>query len=164
MRGHRRRLACLGQDGEDGVGVLAGDVEAAVVTELHVERVDHPPDLLGGHHHLGEAERVAVAAVTGHMAVPAPGVGDVEIVADQREAAGNVQRVRLGRRVEEQRVLLAWRAVVLEDADVLDAGPAFTSIADPPHDIVPSLRPRFGMRRSREPHQYRSARTRTLAR
>ena len=46
---HRRRLACLGQDGEDGVGVLAGDVEAAVVAELHVERVDHRRDVLRCH-------------------------------------------------------------------------------------------------------------------
>ena len=133
VRGHRRRLARLRQDGDDGVGVLARDVEAAVVAELHVERVDHRRDVLGGHHHLGEVEGVAVAAVAGDMAVLAPGVGDVEIVAHEREAAGDVQRVRLGRRVEEQRMLLARSAVVLEDADVLDAGLAFTAIADPPH-------------------------------
>ena len=134
---HRRRLARLRQDGDDGVGVLARDVEPAVVAELHVEGVDHRRNVLGGHHHLGEVEGVAVAAVAGDMAVLAPGVGDVEIVAHEREAAGDVQRVRIGRRVEEQRMLLARSAVVLEDADVLDAGLAFTSIADPPHDVLP---------------------------
>ena len=35
-------------------------------------------------------------------------------------------------------MLPARRAIVLEDADVLDAGLAFTSIADPPHDGLPS--------------------------
>ncbi len=143
VRGHRRGLSRLRQDGEDGVGVLAGDVEAAVVAEFYVEGVDHRRYVFRGHHHLGEAEHVAVAAITSDVAVFAPGVGDVEIVADQREAARNVQRVRLGRRIEQQRVLLAWCAVVLEDADVFDAGLAFTSIADPPHDVLPSLLRRF---------------------
>ena len=78
-----------------------------------------------------------MAAVAGDVAVLAPCVGDIEIVADQREAAGDVQRVRVGRRVEKERMLLARGAVVLEDADVLDAGLAFTSIAYPPHDLVP---------------------------
>ena len=96
VRGHRRGLSRLGQDGQDGVGVLARDVEAAVVAELYVEGVDHRRNVFGRHHHLGEVESVAAATVTGHMAVPAPGVGNVEIVADQREAAGNVQRVRFG--------------------------------------------------------------------
>ena len=94
VRGNRRRPACLRQDDEDRVGVLARDVQATIVADLHVERVDHRRDLLGGYHHLGEAEHVAVAAVPGDMAVLAPGVGNVEIVAHQREAAGDVQRVR----------------------------------------------------------------------
>ena len=80
-----------------------------------------------------------MAAVAGDMAVLAPGVGDVEIVAHEREAAGDVQWVRIGRRVEEQGMLLARSAVILEDADVVDAGLAFTSIADPPHDVLPPL-------------------------
>jgi hypothetical protein len=40
------------------------------------------------------------------------------------------------RSVEEQRMLLARPAVVLEDADVLDPCLAFTPIADPPHDAL----------------------------
>jgi len=90
VRGNWRGLACLGQDGKDGVGVLARDVEAAVVAELHVERGDHRRDLLGRHHQFGEVESVAAATVKGHMAVLAPGIGNVEIVADLREATSNV--------------------------------------------------------------------------
>jgi hypothetical protein len=40
-------------------------------------------------------------------------------------------------------MLLAGSAVILEDADVIDAGLALTSIADPPHDVLPSLLRRF---------------------
>src|SRR4029453_14878839 len=65
--------------------------------------------------------------------------GDVEIVAHEGKAARDVQRVGLGRRVEEQRMLLARRAVILEDADVFDAGFAFTPITDPPHDFISLL-------------------------
>ena len=136
---HRRGLARLRQDGKDGVGVLARDVQAAVVAELHVEGVDHRRNVLGCHHYLGEVEPVAVAAVPGDMAVLAPGVRNVEIVADQREAAGNVQRVRIGRRIEQQGMLLAGSAVILEHADVFDAGLALTSVADPPHGVLPRL-------------------------
>ena len=132
---HRRGLARLRQNGKDGVGVLARNVEAAVVAKFHVEGVDHRRNVLGGHHHVGEAESVAAATVAGDMAVLAPGVGNVEIVADLREAAGNVQRVRIGRRSSKQGMLLAGRAIILEDADVIDAGFALTSIADPPHSV-----------------------------
>ena len=123
MRRNGRGLASLRQDSEDGVGVLACDVEAAIVADLHVERVDHRRDMLGRDHHAGEVEHVGVAVVAGDVAVLAPRVGDVQIVTDQREAAGDVQRAGIGRRIEQQRMLLAWRPVVLEDADVLDALP-----------------------------------------
>ena len=119
VRGHRRGLARLRQDGEDGVGVLAGDVETPVVAEFYIEGVDHRRNVLGSHHHIGEMEHVAAAVVPGNMAVLAPGASNVEIVADQRESAGDVQRVRLGRPVEEQRMRLAGSAVILEDADKL---------------------------------------------
>src|ERR1035438_2377510 len=72
-----------------------------------------------------------------HLAVLAPGIGNVEIAADLGEAAGNVQRTRIGRRVEQQGMLLAGSAIVLENADVIDPGLAFTSVANPPHDAVP---------------------------
>jgi hypothetical protein len=36
-------------------------------------------------------------------------------------------------------VLLARRAVIVEDADVIDAVLAFTTVADPPHDAIPPL-------------------------
>ena len=126
-------MRVFGRMASDGVGVLAGDVEAAVVAEFYVEGVDHRRNVLGGHHHIGEMEHVAAAAVPGDVAVLAPGAGNVEIVADQRKAAGNVQRVRLRRRVEKQRMRLAGSAVILEDTDVVDAGLAFTSVTDPPH-------------------------------
>jgi hypothetical protein len=45
----------------------------------------------------------------------------------------------IGRRVEEQRMLLSRGAVVFEDADVFDAGLSFASIADPPHDDHPPI-------------------------
>src|ERR1700722_19446988 len=134
---HRRGLARLRQDGKDGVGVLARDVKAAVVAELHVEGMDHRRNVLGGHHHIGEAGSVTAAMVAGDMAVLAPGAGNVEIVADLREAAGNVQRSGVWRRVEEQGMLLAGRAVILEDADDVDAGLALTSVTDQPHDFLP---------------------------
>jgi hypothetical protein len=140
---HRRGLARLRQDGNDGVGVLARDVQAAVVAELNVEGVDHRRNVLGCHHYLGEVEPVTVAAVPGDMAVLAPGVGNVEIVADQCEAAGNVQWVRIGRRIEKQGMLLAGSAIILEDADVFDAGLTLTSVADPPHGVLPRLLRRF---------------------
>ena len=113
------------------------NVQASVVAQLDVERVDHRRDFFRPHYDVGVAERIAVAAISGDVAVLAPGIGDVEIIADERKAARDVQRVRVGRRVEQQRMLLARRAVVLEDADVFDAGLAFTSIADPPHDGLP---------------------------
>ena len=84
------------------------------------------------------------------MAVLAPCVADVEVVADSREAARDVQRVRIRRRVEEQRMRLAWLPVVLEDTDVLDSGPAFTSIANPPHDVPSSPRRNYRISLSRE--------------
>ena len=118
MKRHRRGLARLGQDGKDGVGVLARHVQAAIVAELYVEGMDHRRNVLGCHHYFGEVESVAVAAVPGDMAVLALGVGNVEIVAHQREAAGNLQRVRIGRRIEQQGMLLAGSAVILEDANV----------------------------------------------
>jgi hypothetical protein len=136
---HGRRLARFRQNGDHGVGVLTRHIEPAIVAGLHVEGVDYRRNVLGGHYHSGEAEGVTVAAVAGDMAVLAPGVGDVEIVAHEREGAGDVQCVRIGRWVEEQGMLLARSAVILEDADVVDAGLAFTSIADPPHDVLPPL-------------------------
>jgi hypothetical protein len=47
--------------------------------------------------------------------------------------------MRVGRRVEKQRMHLAGRPVVLEDADILDSRLAFTSIAYPPHVGFPGL-------------------------
>ena len=135
---HRRGLARLRQDGQDGIGVLARNVEPAVVSQFHVERVDHRRNVLDRHHHIDEVERVAPTAVAGNMTVLAPCVGNVEIVADLREATGNVQGFRTGRRVEEKGMLLTRSAVILEDADVLHAGLAFTSVADPPHGVRPS--------------------------
>ena len=99
----------------------------------------HRGDVLGGHHYLGKVEGIAVAAVAGDVAVLAPGVGDVQIVADQREAAGNVQGFRLRRRIEQQGMFLARHAVILENAYVFDARLAFSAIADPPHDMLPPL-------------------------
>ena len=107
-----------------------------MVTELHVEGVDHRRNVLGGHYHIGEVEGIAMAAVAGDMAVLASGVGNVELVANQREVAGDMHRVRFGRRLEQQGVLLAGSTVILEDPDALDAGLAFTSTADPPHVLL----------------------------
>lgn len=72
---------------------------------------------------------VPVPAVVGDMAVLAPGVGDIEIVTDQRKAAGDLQRGRIRRVVEEQGVLLPRRPVIIEDANVLETGTTFTPIA-----------------------------------
>jgi hypothetical protein len=143
---HRRGLERFWQHSKDGVGVLARDVQAAVVAELYVEGVDHRRNVLGCHHYFGELESVAVAAVPADMALLAPGVGNVEIVADQREAAGNMQRVRIGRSIEQQGMLLAGSAIILEDADVFDADLALTSVTDPPHGILPRLLRRFSCR------------------
>ena len=101
VKRHWRGLACLRQNGKDGVGILARYVQAAVVAELYVERVDHRRNVLGCHHYVGEVESVAVAAIPGNMAVLAPGVGNVEIIANQREAASNVQREGIGRRIKQ---------------------------------------------------------------
>src|SRR4029453_1887971 len=79
-------------------------------------------------------ERVAVAAIAGDMAVLAPRVRDVQIVADECETPRDLQRMRAGRGIEQQRMLLARLAVVVEHADVLDARLPLTPIADPPHD------------------------------
>jgi hypothetical protein len=70
------------------------------------------------------------------VTILAPSVRDVEVVAHQCEAARNMQGVRGWRWIEEQRMSLAWGAVVLEDTDVVDAVPRFTSITDPPHGSV----------------------------
>ncbi len=70
------------------------------------------------------------------MAIFAPCVRDVEVVAHQGEAARDVQRVRGRRWIEEERMYLARGAVVLEDADVVDAVPRFSPITDPPHGSV----------------------------
>jgi hypothetical protein len=96
-----------GKKVDHDVRVLAGDVDPPVVAELHVERVDHCGDVLGLGEHLGEVEGVAVAPVACDVAVLSPRVGDVEIIAHQRETARDVQRVRGRRRVEEQRMFLA---------------------------------------------------------
>ena len=68
-----------------------------------------------------EAEGVTVPVVERNVAMLAPRVLDVEIVAHQCEAALNVQRVRGRRWIEEQQMLLARGAVVLKDADAVDA-------------------------------------------
>src|SRR5215469_12264752 len=88
---------------------------------------------------IGEVKRIAASTVTDHMAVLAPGIGNVEIVADQGETAGNMQGLRIGRRVEKQRMLPARSAVILENANVVDARFALASIADPPHCRPPLM-------------------------
>jgi hypothetical protein len=96
----------------------------------------HRRNLLGLREHLLEAEGVAVPVVTRDVAILAPRVRDVEVVAHECEAARDVQRLCGRRWIEEQRMHLTRGAVVLEDADVVDAVPRFTPIADPPHDSV----------------------------
>ena len=109
-----------------GVGILAGDVDATIVPQFHVEGVHHRRNLLGLGEHLLEAEGVAVPVVERNVAILAPRVCDVEIVAHQCEAARNLQRRRGRRWIEDQRMRLALGAVVLEDADVIDAVPRFS--------------------------------------
>jgi hypothetical protein len=43
--------------------------------------------------------------------------------------------MRGGRWIKNQRMLLARRAIILENANVVDAMPRFTSIANPPHGV-----------------------------
>src|SRR5271167_1491382 len=92
--------------------------------------------LFGLHQHLLEAEGVAMAMVERNVAVPAPCARDVEVVVHQCEAPRNVELVRARRWIEEQRMLLALRTVIFEDADVVDAVPRFAAIANPPHSSV----------------------------
>jgi hypothetical protein len=136
VRGHRCGLTGLRHKRHHGIGILARDVDATIVAQLHVEGVHHRRDLLGLREHLLESEGVAVPVVERNVAILAPSVRDVEVVADQCEAARNVQRVCGRRWIQEQRMRLARGAVVLEDADVVDAVPRFTPIADPPHSSV----------------------------
>src|SRR5271156_4265747 len=136
VRGHWCGSARFRHKRHHGVGVLAGDVDATIVPQLHVEGVHHCRNLLGLREHLLEAEGVAVPVVERDVAILAPRVRDVEVVAHQCEAARDVQRMRGRRWIEEQRMHLARGAVVFEDADVVDAVPRFTAIADPPHGSV----------------------------
>jgi hypothetical protein len=136
VRGHRCGFAGFGHKRHHGVRILAGDVDATIVPQLHVEGVHHRRNLRGFREHLLEAEDVTVPVVAGNVAILAPRVRDVEVVAHQSKAARNVQRMRSRRWIEQQRMYLARRAVVLEDADVVDAVPRFTSIADPPRVSV----------------------------
>src|SRR5580700_3087816 len=158
VRGNRCRFAGLRHKRHHGVGILAGDVDTtvvpqfhvegvteqvaamvhpSVVPQFHVEGVHHRRNLLGLREHLLEAEGVAMPMVARDVAILAPRVRNVEVVANQCEAACNVQRMRGWRWIEEQRMHLARGAVVLEDTYVVDAVPRFTPIADPPH--VPVL-------------------------
>src|SRR5580693_4271260 len=137
VRGNRCRFAGLRHKRHHGVGILAGDVDTTVVPQFHVEGVHHRRNLLGLREHLLEAEGVAMPMVARDVAILAPRVRNVEVVANQCEAACNVQRMRGWRWIEEQRMHLARGAVVLEDTYVVDAVPRFTPIADPPH--VPVL-------------------------
>ena len=93
--------------------------------QLHVEGVHHRRNLLGRREHLLEAEGVDVPVIERNVAILAPRARDVEVVAHKCEAARNVQRLRAWRWIEEQRMHLARGAVVLEDADVVDAVPRF---------------------------------------
>ena len=104
----------------------------------------HRRDLLGLREHLLEAEGIAVSVVARDVTILAPRVRDVEIVAHQCEAACDVERMRVWRRIEEQWMLLARGAVILEDTDVVYAVPRFTPIADPPHgSVLPNAIPRI---------------------
>src|SRR5580700_10914403 len=137
VRGNRCRFAGLRHKRHHRVGILARDVDTTIVPQLHVEGMHHRSNLLGLREHLLEAEGVAMPVVARDVAILAPRVRDVEVVANQCEAACNVQRMRGWRWIEEQRMHLARGAVVLEDTYVVDAVPRFTPIADPPH--VPVL-------------------------
>src|SRR3954467_11030020 len=107
--------------GNNGVSILTRDVKPAVVAELDVKRVNHRRNVLRGHHQISEVESIAVSTISDDVAVLAPGVGNIQIVADKCKTAGNMQRVRIGRWVKQQGMLLAKSAVVLKDTDVVNA-------------------------------------------
>src|SRR5580704_9353093 len=136
VRGHRCGFTGLRYKRQHGVGVLAGDVDAAIVPQLHVEGVHHRRNLRGLREHFLETEGVAVPVVARNVAILAPRVRDIEVVTHQCEASRNVKGLRGWRWIEEQRMHLPRGAVVLEDTDVVDAVPRFTPITDPPHGSV----------------------------
>ncbi len=136
MRGHRCQHAGLRYERQHGVGILAGDVDATIISQIHIEGVHHRRDLLGLGEHILEAEGIAAPVVARNVAIFAPRIRDVEVVTHEREAAHNMQRMRGWRCIEDQRMLLARRTIILEDANVVDAMPRFTPIANPPHGAV----------------------------
>ena len=95
VRRHRCGRESLRHNRHHGIRVLAGDVNAAVIAQLDVERMHHGRDSLGVCEHFDKAERVAMPAVPRNVAVPAPRVRDVEVPADQGKSPRDVQRVRL---------------------------------------------------------------------
>jgi len=107
--------------GNNGVSILTRDVKPAVVAELDVKRVNHRRNVLRDHHQISEVESIAVSTISDDVTVLAPSVGDVQVVADKCKTAGNMQRVRIGRWVKQQGMLLPRGAVVLKDANVVDA-------------------------------------------
>ena len=80
------------------------------------------------------------------LAVPAPRIGNVQIVADEREAARMCNGWALGDGSSSSGCLASRRAVILEDSDVVHAGRAFTPVTDQPHVLSPWLRcPRMSL-------------------
>ena len=136
VRGHRCRLAGCRYERQHSVGILGGDVDATIISQVHIEGVHHRREMPGLGERLLESKGIAVPVVARYVAVFAPRIRDVEVVAHQREAARDVQRMRGRRWIEDQRMLLARRTIILEDANVVDAMPRFTSIANPPHGAV----------------------------
>lgn len=136
VRGHRCRLAGRRYERQHSVGILGGDVDATIISQIHIEGVDHRLEMPGLGERLLESKGIAVTVVARYVAVFAPRIRDVEVVAHQREAASDVQWMRGRRWIKDQRMPLARRTIILEDADVVDAMPRFTSIANPPHGAV----------------------------
>src|SRR3954454_10452164 len=91
--------------GNNGVSILTRDVKPAVIAELDVKRVNHRRNILRGHHQISEVESIAVSTISNDVAVLAPGVGDIQIVADKCKTAGNMQRVRIRRWIKQQGML-----------------------------------------------------------
>jgi len=76
------------------VGVLAGNIDATIVTQFHVERMHHRSNLLSLRENLFEMEGIAVPMIERNVAIFAPGVRNVEVVAHQCETARNVTSAR----------------------------------------------------------------------
>ena len=90
-------------------------------------------------------ERVSMPAIPCDVTVVPPRACDVEVFADQRETARNMQGMSFRRRIKQQRMVPENLAFIREHTDVVEAVPALTAVADPPHDSPASLPPDYAL-------------------